>query len=145
MDTLETAFQLLPPRYLNQKCRACCEGAEEFRLRRGQALSMLKGQREYPIPGDKITENDLYRLLEKATGASLHTAAPSLANGFVSYHGLRIGICGSAAVRNGEICGFRSLSSISIRIGRECRGICDDLMKELDRTGLEALTRERGC
>lgn len=135
MHGLETAFHLLPARYLEQRTRGACEGAEEFRLRRGQALTMLKGQREYPLSGESITEHDLYRLLEKATGASLHTAAPSLANGFISYKGLRIGVCGSAAVRNGELCGFRSLTSVSIRITRECPGICDDLMAEMDRTG----------
>lgn len=135
MDGIETAFQLLPTRYLEQRSRICCEGAEEFRLRRGQAMTMVKGQREYPLPGEPITENELYRLLEKATGASMHTAASSLANGFVSYKGLRIGVCGTAAVRDGEICGFRIITSISIRIGRECCGICDELMRELERTG----------
>ena len=56
------------------------------------------------------------RILEKATGASLHAAAPTLQNGFVSYRGIRIGVCGEVARVGEEIIGIRSVGSLAIRI-----------------------------
>ena len=132
MNGLELAFQLLPARYLDQRCRAACAEAEELRMRIGHPLMLLRGQKEYPLPGEVISEGELMRTLEKATGASLHTAAPALARGFISYRGLRIGVCGTAVVQDGLIRGFRNYTSLSIRIFRECRGICDRILNELE-------------
>ena len=139
MNGTELALQLLPPRCLDRQCREMLVGAEELRLRIGQAPMILKDGREYPMPVDPITDADLMRVLEKATGASLHTAAPALARGFISYHGLRIGVCGTAFEREGGILGFRNYSSISIRIPHECKGICDELFHRLQMNPSENL------
>lgn len=126
MNAWERALQLLPQRYLDEGHRRLMLGAEELRLRLGQPLMMSQNGRELPIGGEPIREDELHRLLEKATGASLHTAAPSLARGFLSYHGLRIGVCGTVAEHEGELRGFRSVSSAAVRIPQECRGVCDE-------------------
>ena len=133
MNGTELALQLLPPRWLDLRCREMLAGAEEIRMRVGQSLTMLRGGREYPLPGDAVTEDELLRTLEKATGASLHTAAPALARGFISYHGLRIGVCGTVIEREGQVIGFRCFSSLAIRIPRECCGVCDEIYQELCR------------
>lgn len=131
MNGTELALQLLPPRCLDRKCRDMLEGAEELRLRIGQAPMILKNRGEYPMLVEPITETELMRIMEKATGASLHTAAPALARGFISYHGLRIGVCGTAFERESGLGGFRSFSSLAIRIPHECRGICDEVFSRL--------------
>ena len=131
MNGTELALQLLPPRCLDRRCREMLVGAEEIRMRVGQAPMILQNGREYPIHGDPVTEDELMRTLEKATGASLHTAAPALARGFISYHGLRIGVCGTAFEREGDMTGFRCFSSLAIRIPRECKGICHELYAQL--------------
>lgn len=131
MDGTELALRLLPTRCLDRRCRGMLTGAEEIRLRLGQAPMVLRGGREYPLPCGPITEDDLLHTLEKATGASLHTAAPALSRGFISYHGLRLGVCGTAFERDGKVGGFRSYSSLAIRIPRECRGICDEVFSRL--------------
>lgn len=132
MDGTERALQLLPTKCLDRRCRGMLAGAEEIRLRLGQAPTMLRAGREYPLPCEPIAESDLLRTLEKATGASLHTAAPALSRGFLSYHGLRIGVCGTAFEREGAVGGFRSYSSLAIRIPRECRGVCDEIFSRLE-------------
>lgn len=127
MNATELVLQLLPRRCLDRSCRDMLDEAEEIRMRVGQAPTMQKKGREYPIHSDPVTEEELMRTLEKATGASLHTAAAALASGFISYHGLRIGVCGTAFEREERIAGFRSFSSLAIRIPRECIGICHDI------------------
>ena len=62
--------------------------------------------------------------LEIASGASLHTAAPSLAGGFLSYRGLRIGVCGEAAISGGCLLGFRRLHALAVRIPQPCSRAC---------------------
>ena len=139
MDCLELALQLLPQRYLDRTQRDMLSGAEELRLRVGQPLTMLRLGREYPVPGDAIRREELLRALEKATGASLHSAAPALTRGYIDYRGLRVGVCGSAAIRDGQLVGFRSVSSLALRIARECRGCCEAVWQRIQRDGFNNL------
>ena len=131
MDATELALQLLPPRYLDRRCREQIALAEELRLRVGRPLTLLRAGREYPLPGEALSADELLRTLEKATGASLHTAAPALARGFLSYRGLRVGVCGTAIEQDGALRGFRSFSSLAIRLPRECRGVCGGVFDAL--------------
>lgn len=137
MNGFELALQLLPPRYLDMRCRERMSSAEELRLRLGQPLMMLSQGREYPVNGEEIEETDLLRTLEKATGASLHTVGPSLSRGYISYHGLRIGVCGTVVEQDGQMRGFRRFSSLAIRIPKECRGILDQILRQIDMSGTE--------
>ena len=131
MNTTELALQLLPRRCLEQRCRERLSSAEELRLRVGQPLSMLLCGREYSMGGEPITADELLRTLEKATGASIHTVTPTLQGGFISYHGLRIGVCGTLISCEGERKSFRHFSSLAVRIPRECRGSCDGVFHRL--------------
>jgi stage III sporulation protein AA len=79
---------------------------------------------EKPFADEPVSEETLLCVLEKATGASIHTAAPALAEGYLNYRGLRIGVCGSAVIKEDRFAGFRRVSSLAIRIPRECREIC---------------------
>lgn len=137
MDAFETALRLIPPRYLDACRGGFYRSAEEFRMRTGRAMSALCAGREYPLPGEALREDELLRTLEKATGASLHSAAESIARGFVTYQGLRVGLCGAAVVRDGAVKTFRSYSSLTIRIPREARGACDDVFRQMRRSGFQ--------
>ena len=136
MDKRELAFRLLPTRYQDARCRALCADAEELRLRVGQPLTLLRAGREESLPGAPISEEELRRMLEKATGASLHTAADSLARGFVNCQGLRIGVCGTGVVQDGKLRGFRAFSSLALRLPKECRGVCEPLWRQMRAEGL---------
>ena len=130
MDAYESALRLIPPRYIDI-CRRSCAGAEVFRLRVGQGMTALCAGRERRLPGDPLREEELLRVLEKATGASVHSAAAEMARGFVSWQGLRIGLCGVAVEHDGAFRGFRSYSSLSIRIPHEARGACDGIFRTM--------------
>lgn len=135
MDCLELALQLLPHRYLDRAHREMLSGAEELRLRTGQALTMLRLGREYPVPGEPIRREELLRTLEKATGASLHSASQALSRGYIDYHGVRVGVCGHVVCRDGQVTGFRSVSSLALRIARPCHGCCDEIWRRMRQEG----------
>ena len=137
MDSFMTACELLPPGLRQRIRESGCTGAEEIRLRCGQAVSLVLEGRERELGGDKLSSRELMQVLEKATGASLHSAAPAMTKGYISYKGLRIGLCGSAAISGEQLLGFRDFSSLAIRLPRECRGICSGFIDELTEGGLE--------
>ena len=105
--------------------------AEEFRLRVGRGVSVLLPQGEVPIDGS-ISQQELASVIEIATEASVHASKESLKSGFITAAGgHRIGICGTAIVKNGEITGFRSISSLSVRISKEITGVASGLMSSV--------------
>ncbi|MDO4982857.1 MAG: hypothetical protein Q4E35_04790 [Eubacteriales bacterium] len=128
-DLRRTAFEVLP-----EHIRAYCEKSpveypEEIRLRTGSSVKLVSGGAERDTHSPAVTAEDLSRILEIATCASLHSAADSLKNGFITYKGIRIGTCGEAVTRNGEIYAFSRYTSLNIRIPNPFIG---DLRKEAE-------------
>lgn len=112
--------------------------AEEIRLRAGQKMTVLGPSYEEPVPGaeESIRSSDLSLILEVATRASAHTALDKVQSGFVTVRGgHRIGLCGSAVMRDGTIHNLRQLSSLSIRVAREMPGAATSLLPKLRRQG----------
>lgn len=112
--------------------------AEEFRLRVGRDAAVLlpEGERT-AAAGRPVTARDLQTVLERATGASLHSAYQDLCSGFVTTRsGCRVGVCGSAVFENGRVTAMRDFSSLSIRIPRQCRDAADGVYPLLARAGL---------
>ena len=77
MDALARAAALLPGDY-RQALRAGAAGVEEIRLRCGRAPTLLCGGTERPFSERLCRREDLLHVLEKASGASLHTVADEL-------------------------------------------------------------------
>lgn len=137
MDRLQCAVELLPQSWRTAPGPLVPPETEEIRLRIGRAPTLLVGGTERIYRAEPVEESHLLRILEKATGASMHTAAPALAEGYISCRGIRIGVCGTGVYHNGVLSGFRELSSLAIRVPRECRGICDEAARQLLTEGFE--------
>ena len=134
----EGAAALLPENMRAQAAldRKQRETAEEIRLRAGQPLSVLLPEGETVTGTRPVTEKDIRGVLEIATGASAYASRESLRSGYVTARGgYRIGVCGSAVVKDGEISGFRELSSASIRIPRDVPGAARRIMGSIAPNG----------
>lgn len=107
--------------------------AEELRLRAGRPLAITLPEGEAVLPGCPIlSPDDLRTALEIATQASAHTALERIRNGFVTVRGgHRVGLCGTAVVKDGAIHNLRELSSVNIRIARQIKGIGNELLHQL--------------
>ena len=114
MSLLEHIETLLPQK-LGDLLRQLPE-AEELRLRLGRPPSIVTSGRETPLAADPVTRDLLMEILERATGASMHAAETTLKKGYLSYRGLRIGVCGEGLYREGEFTGLKSFSSLAIRL-----------------------------
>lgn len=139
----EDAAAILPTR-LRKLALALPEeqkaAAEEFRLRAGRPLTVLLPEGETPL--DAFVEpEELETLCDIATEFSRYAAAETLREGFLPVRGgFRVGLCGTAVMKDGASTNLKSLSSAAIRIAREKKGIADALAPGLFREGRFAST-----
>ncbi len=111
---------------------------EEIRLRVGQPLTVTVQGRETTVGRRTLEQKDMEDTLGRATNYSVHTFADSLSQGFVTIQGgHRVGVCGQAAVKDGRVLSFRSVSSLNIRVARQVRGAADQkLLEQLEADGV---------
>jgi stage III sporulation protein AA len=98
--------------------------AEEIRVRRGRSVTvLLRGSRTAELPRATLTVDDA---LARASNYSLHTAQESLRSGFITAKGgHRVGVCGQAIVRDGQVQGWKDVSSVNIRLCRQIKGVAE--------------------
>lgn len=133
------AIMLLPPG-IRMRARALVHweraAAEEIRLRVGYAPSVVMPDGERSLGGEKVTSSELASLMEIVTGASAHSSGASVRAGYVTAKGgYRVGFCGTVSMRDGEVVGFRDISSASVRISREMRGVSKAVIENLFPSG----------
>jgi stage III sporulation protein AA len=131
---------LLLPQHLRSRARQVLKSdraaAEELRLRVGRPMTVLLPSGERQLGKEEVTRQDLDGLLDIATGASAYSARESIRSGFLTVRGgYRIGLSGSAIVRDGAVTGFRTLSAACIRIAREMPGVAGPVVPELVEEG----------
>ena len=124
------------PEHLRRAALARCADeqavAEELRLRSGQKMSLLGPEGETSISDEPVTGQDLQAVLDRATEFSAYRCAGSIRQGYVTVRGgCRVGICGTAVLRGGEIATVGELSSLSIRIARAALGVAKDVYPKL--------------
>ena len=130
MEAWKIVLSLLPEKLA--KAVMSYPMTEELRLRLGKAPGLVFAGKEQSLPEPDVSRDDLQRILEKATGASLHAAVSALSAGYIAYKGLRIGVCGEAVYIGERLSGLRNISSLSIRIPHavadECASFIDSLL-----------------
>lgn len=109
--------------------------AEEFRLRAGQPMAVLLPTGEVSLEV-RVEPEELETLCDLATEFSRYAAAETLREGYLSVRGgFRIGLCGTAVMKDGANTNLKNLSSAAVRIAREKIGIADGVAAQLFRDG----------
>lgn len=129
------AAAALPPR-LRQEALALGEGyqaqAEELRLRVGRPLSIVLTDGEWCSNGPPVTQGELEQLVEIASRASLHAVLDQVRRGYLTMEGgHRIGLCGTATLRDGAIHSLSRLACANLRVAREVKGAADGVLPRL--------------
>jgi len=130
MDGWTRALRLMPEAYRTKLGRHDGSAVEEIRLRCNRQPMLLTSGKELAFSERLCREEDLQLVLEKASGASLHAVADMLKEGYLSVDGVRIGVCGALLPKE-QGGGFRRVSSLCMRIPRECRGIAREILPAL--------------
>ena len=139
MARYEQALELLPLRWQQQARRLPDwrkAQAEEFRLRVGRPMTVLTCEGEMlvsdELPKPLVTQSDLEQLCDIVTGCSRYAVSETLRKGYlIGRGGFRIGVCGTAVMRDGVNTDLRDISSVTVRISRQVCGVADSLLTEL--------------
>ena len=94
-----------------------CDGqVEEVRLRRGKCASVTVGGRNLRL--DTVLDGkEMDELLIRLCEGSLYAHGETLREGYISLKGgIRVGICGRAAVVGGHVTGVCDVSAMAVRI-----------------------------
>ena len=130
MDPYEEMLSLVPSEMVRAMEGYRSFDPEELRMRMGRPPSIVYGGKEHRLSLPPVREEDLQKVLQKATGASLYSASQAIKQGYFCHGALRIGVCGQA-VSDGKGTGFTHYSSLCVRMARECRDICPEITEKL--------------
>lgn len=112
------------------------ERTEEFRLRVMRPMTVLTPEGELNAAPEGrpalVTAEDLEQMLGAVTEYSRYACIETLRQGFLPLRGgFRLGVCGSAVVRNGEVNNLKDISSLALRIVCEQIGLGSDIAPQL--------------
>ena len=112
------------------------ERVEELRLRVMHPLTVLTLEGELNAAPDGraslVTVEDLEQMLGAVTEYSRYACIETLRQGFLPLRGgFRLGVCGSAVVREGEVSNLKEISSLSLRIVCEEVGLGSGIAPQL--------------
>lgn len=134
----ELACRLLPNKWRYPAAQVpdyLKERTEEFRLRVGQPMTLLLPEGERLLTTETthlVTPQELEQLCDSVCGYSRYAVSQTVAQGYLMADGgFRIGLCGTAVLTDGLCTNLREFSSAAVRIGRETRGIADEILPKL--------------
>lgn len=119
------------------------DGASEIRLRLGKplAVNFADGCRYISrrgnlttVPGGTLTvsRNQIDEAMELATASSVYSVKDEIKNGFITLRGgHRMGITGTAVVKEDKISFLKDVSALNYRIAREILGAADGVMEHI--------------
>ena len=135
----EQAAELLPPRLRRLALELPDERkarAEELRLRVRQPLTVLTGEGELSVtPAERetlVTGDDIERMIAGVTEYSRYASLETMRQGYLTVRGgFRLGVCGTAVLRDGAVCNLKELSGVALRIVCERPGIAAGVAPQL--------------
>ncbi|MBQ5748965.1 MAG: type IV secretion system DNA-binding domain-containing protein [Oscillospiraceae bacterium] len=128
MKQLQQICRVLPNWMHEPILRMASMRPEEIRLRNGQPLGIVCGGVERSFAVQTVTQHELDTIIMSASERSCYATQTSLQDGYITIAGgHRIGICGTAVSREGELVGYRDISSVCIRVARDLPNVSDAL------------------
>lgn len=98
------------------------ERVEEIRLRKGRRTYLTVGafgKKRNVITESVLSARELTSVFEKMCDGSLYAYSESIVKGYISLSsGIRVGVCGRAALEKEKIFGVYDISALNIRIPR---------------------------
>lgn len=101
---------------------------EEIRLHRDRHCTVRQGDACYTLPVS-LSEEDIRETVKKMCGGALYAHAHTIIQGYlVMKEGIRVGICGSAAMEGDRIIGINSFTGLVIRLPHAVSVNCSEIL-----------------
>ena len=115
-------------------------GLQEIRLRTGQPLRVLRGNRETVLPEEGqphiVTKEEMRETMDYISHYSLYAYSDELKQGFVTIEGgHRVGVAGKVITEQQKVKNVQYISSVNIRVSHEMIGCADPLLPYIIESG----------
>ena len=106
----------LPDRWLPLLHRSGASRAEEIRLHTGRLVRIVDGGLGYPVE-ILPSEEEMADIFKRMCQGSLYAHASTINQGYLTIEGgIRVGVCGRAALESGRIIGVHNVTGLIVRI-----------------------------
>lgn len=104
---------------------------EEIRVRNNLPLILKLGENEKVLQY-KITTEDINYIFQKICENSIYTYQNQIANGFITIQGgNRVGIVGTAVIKDGQVTNLNYISGLNFRISRQIIGCSNSIINSI--------------
>lgn len=110
----------------------------EIRLRYSGISTATVGSKTFILTNDGVTnassnpilldKKDIDTFLYRVCEGSVYSYESSIAKGFITVKGIRMGLSGDVTVKDGKVTGFSEIRSINIRLPKHIHGCADSLL-----------------
>jgi len=133
-DRIFQILEYIPPPMREEIASAASglHNVEEIRLRADLPISIFSNGKSHQIDGGVTAAADIQSIFTAVCEHSVYAYLEEIKQGFITVNGgHRVGICGRAIVRNGEIENIKDISGLNFRIAREVIGCADKIFGEI--------------
>ena len=117
-------LRVLPARMRDEVNKYGAEAMQELRLRLDKPPLLCIRKERHELSG-LVKQEDLDYVINGASNYSPWTAS-SISRGYLTADGgHRIGLCGEAIIKNGQMEGLKKVTSVNIRVARDFPGISE--------------------
>ena len=119
------------------------QAIQEIRLRSGKPVALSDGTDTLfvckdggivytPERGFICTQRNIFDTFKQLCSYSIYSRQNEIKNGYITVRGgHRIGLCGTAEIKNGEVSTVTDITSLNIRISRQIYGAAAEIMKNI--------------
>lgn len=105
---------------------------EEIRLHCGRRVTLTADGRNLPI-SCVLTREEIDRMLTRLCGGSVYAFRDTIAEGYISLRGgIRVGVCGRAAMSGGKNYGVYDIDTLAIRIPHRSPPLGGEIVRILE-------------
>lgn len=117
-----------------EDCEKRLRRVEEVRLHCGRRATLTSLGKNIPTPA-VLTRSEIDRVLTRLCEGSVYAFRDTIAEGYIGLRGgIRVGVCGRAAMSGGKICGVYDIDTLAVRIphrspvlGQEIVGLLNEM------------------
>lgn len=142
-DRLKKIISVLPHRIKNTVYEACVSDKNicEVRLRINQPALLVAPTKKYFIGENSIitscnnavfiTKQEIEECFNKLCHYSVYSYKDCINSGFITLDGCRVGICGNAVIKDGEIYSVNNISSLNFRLAKQVKTSAAQLLQTI--------------
>ena len=135
IDLPKILLEVLPPHLTDALARCGAARTEELRLHRDRFATVTCGGKNY-FTSVALRESEMNEILKKMCGGSLYAYTQTISQGYLALEGgIRVGVCGNAAMEGKQVIGVNNISGLIVRIPHPPKVSAQPLIRLLDDLG----------